>query len=641
MRARTRKLRHDKWASTGDLQELHRSLSRLDVEKDALQASEYIKPNHLPFFHHIADNLFGDLLVISYKRNGNTISARDSLQRSVILFNTLLQKHKAIRPRILQADNYTDLGRTFAALAPGITEAVHDCGISPRTINADIRIVLNPGSYIDPGSRTPYVDCDESVGFNEHPISLEALGFPNLQRFEAILNRDGSCQIQFVHRMKTHHFTFDSNYKTIFPYFHGNAVKNAWFNAMTTTREDVSYETGELYVLCKELGDTLQVAYAQQRNEYNGIRNKVCVFSNDMNVGLRSILMQVPACISKSSETGKKTFQYHPAMDDIAISWKKLEADAVEAHNQRSINDINQVLNYGGFYTQTDKYIRFTRTSPIANMLREAIQQIQQQTRIFMSKPADAMNLATYSKLASVYKASRLFNKRVLNVSNRATFVEYDGRTHIFPKPFPFIEQFMTGGGNLVGDGGVEVTEGIVPEYSVDKRQYDYTSPEPLEPETHLPPTYVLHGLYSLLRERFTTNEKSDIHLRYMTEDIHSKLVQFYGFTGTPMWSRDFLQLIISAYLDGSWQHITYSEFAALHKAESDRMDEADEFSWEWKLMEAYVEKPDYTQLLSMLHPLTHQQTATPTPTHTFAPTLISVKSPKTRKLRRNTYTPQ
>lgn len=137
------------------MQNLHKVLSRIDVEKDALYADTPIRKESMIFFHQCANKLFGELPIVEYKRGSITEHIlKESLAKSTSDFLQTLKKYNAYRPKqvILEMEKYTDLFSKFASIAPEIDEAIHDAGRSPYKYKPTINVILNPGSYLDPGN---------------------------------------------------------------------------------------------------------------------------------------------------------------------------------------------------------------------------------------------------------------------------------------------------------------------------------------------------------------------------------------------------------------------------------------------------------------------------------------------------------
>jgi hypothetical protein len=623
----TRKATNERYKG---LQQLHKWLSRIDVEKDALQASPAIDRDHIQFFHKQADELFGGLLVTSYRQqNTNIPQTIASLQQSTEYFLDILKRYQVYKPQQFTAlYNYADLPEKWRVMAPDVTEAIHDSGLSPHTFNPSISVLLNPGSYLDPGSRTRITDCNDVIGIDELLTKdiFNDMGISNINSLHTKIQRDGSLSIELKYNTSIISATFANTFVQTLgsPYFAGNATKNNWFNSANSTSNK---NDAKLYILCKELGDTIQVYYAAKQNGFNMIRNKVCFFTNDSNAAYRCILLQAPACLSKPSLNSLKIFHYHPVMEDIARTWKKVQLDALLEHNDRIIREIDNVLNRGYYLQQNRRCITFNRTSAVAEFLRSCMKTIRDTTMQFKRQSSDGMSLATYSKLASGFKATRLFNQQVANRSVHSLFIKPTATSPLFPDYFGNFLYSQQSGGGITSE-----EEGDL-EYGYNRRMAlnnptDYTTIDASIPDQHLPIMYVLNGIYTLLKGRYS--EMSTAALRFMTEDIHSKLALYFSYAGVCLCSKPFLEAIVIAYETGVLQRMSHAEFLELYTPFEEEEDAKDPTSWEWKLLEAQVEKGNvepYIKLMEVELEKPYEEPVEPRKLH-------SVKA-RTRKMRR------
>lgn len=543
------------------LVDMHRMLSRIDVEKDALYASPSIHKHHMSQFQTCADALFGSLPIVAYRgKDMNDISLRTSLDQSTQFLKDKLKATRVWRShQIVVHSEYNNLARQFSSVAPLLIEAIHDSGLSPFLFNSEIRVVLNPGSYLDPGQRTAFRECSEIIGFHTPlgPDDFAYLGMP-LSDLEAELQTDGSCWITLVTRGQTLRTHFSQQFQQLKGplFFGGNRVKNEWFNQTSGTNTETDMQSGMHYILCKELGDTLQAYYTAQRLSHNMSNHQVCLFTNDENLLCRGILLSIPVCLSSLHGKDNKIIHYHPAMEDIKGHWQTTIQNHVIAHNQRSINQITQVLNRGYYCTLQDRRVFFTRTSEIAAFLEKCIQTIRKYTKRFCDISGSSISLAEYSKLSAIFLASQLFNQTVANQSAHSLFQKPTPTSPLFPKPFgDYLHSF--------GQRGEGSSESYILEYIQDSKQTDYTQIDPTRLEEHLPITYVLQALYARVQTVYP--DRSDVHHRFMAEDINSKLIPFFAWVQNPMWEDDFIARIVDLYEDGTLATLSFQEFEALH----------------------------------------------------------------------------
>lgn len=254
-----------------------------------------------------------------------------------------------------------------------INSAFIDAAFNVQEIRPGVQEILTPGSYIDPATRNsfgkPNVSVwDGPVGFNEEDKQLRKSIFNllglntqplfSVDSFQGITGADKSMEIKLRYSNNgtsiDYVTTRDANQKTSEGdatgiYCDGNKLKNDWFTenaAAAVTDEAV------LWLLMKELGDTLQVIYAKL---YMGGApdQRVCLFSPDRTVLIRSRMFGVPICYKHVVDVEEKIWEnlgqctyYYPDFDTRSsfINIMKTYYDQCVNHNNNVKNMIVAAL---------------------------------------------------------------------------------------------------------------------------------------------------------------------------------------------------------------------------------------------------------------------------------------------------------
>jgi hypothetical protein len=191
--------------------------------------------------------------------------------------------------------------------------ALNDAAIHPADFAPQIAEIETSGSYIDPGSRaesdTLWPSIDTPI-----EIDLNNFGFKNII-FKAVFLSDKTCRIQ-ISQGNIELFNDIVNRKGFTAaqtdYFKGNNIKNSFLNTSDNS-PDAKLEATK-YVLCKELGDTLQViiGYIMMQVQNDLYTNKtLAAFTGDIPFACRSIVLGVPVLLRKLINNEKGSLLRH------------------------------------------------------------------------------------------------------------------------------------------------------------------------------------------------------------------------------------------------------------------------------------------------------------------------------------------
>lgn len=275
-------------------------------------------------------------------------------------------------------------------LRPEYSKCTVDVAYNPKKYSSNINIHETPGSYIDPGDRTANVDTfvpqektvidltyyglpdisfqAEKVDYdpNEPPklikITLLFPGaspskFENIKSVEFIIDRNqklqGDITVKFNNQSQ-----LQFNDPNI---FEGNNEKNNFIdqNYNNPANKDGKIKSF-LFLLGKLLGDLMQIVYVKESSLQDNL-NEFILFTNDLVVALRCVLLKIPFLLSvnykKVSKSNCNVLYFY---DDItALQQFRLILGEKKAMIQREANKIqdfivNQLSNnmYIGGYIQ-------------------------------------------------------------------------------------------------------------------------------------------------------------------------------------------------------------------------------------------------------------------------------------------------
>ena len=251
-----------------------------------------------------------------------------------------------------------------------------DVAFNPRKYNPEIEIHETPGSYIDPGDRTDEVD--KYLPINPETIDLTEYGLPgisftatkqeqselkpefidivikfdksvganfdNIETLKCTINRrqklQGKIKIKFSSKESMLEFSSPN-------LFDGNGVKNSYIPLHCNNKNRDDETKSNVFLLGKLLGDLLQIVYVKELIPQQE-RNQFILFTNDLVVGLRCVMLKIPFLLSanyrKVSRSNCNVLYFY---DDItAIQQFKL----IIGEKQKMIE--TEITNLETFQTQ-------------------------------------------------------------------------------------------------------------------------------------------------------------------------------------------------------------------------------------------------------------------------------------------------
>ena len=376
---------------TTEISNIHSFLSRIDVTKDAKE-----KPSITTYslFIKCADTLFG------------TINGYDKSKEAIVDYVNKNTLNKPIGFKIIDIIHNDNVYPYI--ILQNIEYAIQDSGLSPNTLIKDIKCIITPGSILDPCIRNKadvlYYGFDKKL--TEDIFKL--IGFNHIKSLYVTKNK----QINTIHI----DFSYNKNIKVLFDnsaniisgdynYFSGNTEKNTWFSIQTSNKETIE---GCTYILCKELGDTLQALYAKLFiNEYK-YNNNVCLFTCDLLLTLRCRLLHVPVIV-KNYVDNLKDFNYYPNKSNMLTTMKILEIDKVRSQNNSIIYHIDNVIKNGSFYMNNTKLVINDKSKELFESIQKSLKQYIQYVETINT---DVIDYMLFCKLVNQYKANHIFTNK-------------------------------------------------------------------------------------------------------------------------------------------------------------------------------------------------------------------------------------
>ena len=461
------------------------------------------------------------------------------------MFMGLIAHYQGVDKNIVIIDKITDAVKTIR-LPDYILFGIQDAGISPKRYNPSITNLITPGSYIDPGPRT--VNEGYFYGFDSviDMKSFRDIGMPMILKLESHLDTDKTYTIilTFDH-MDMVNATFSKNLKSLtgdIEYFEGNAKKNKYFNEAGS----INYEKACKFIICKELGDTLQALFGKKlASETENGYKKVCLFTNDNVLTLRCNLLNIQVVYNVNSGKSKKTFYHYPKMVEASEAFQKMWKDSVLGQNNNVKAGVQAIIEKGSYLMSNGGVVRFKESSQTRNILNKYITLCDKMNDDFLKITPNSMELEQYRKLSYVYKLPRLFIMNVLNsvvLNNRALF---DAK-----------EQMIMMNSIKVG-GGTEDTE-LPPFIFDDPEEDDYTIDREYD-DTFEETVQIKHALYKIFTENHP--EKSKDELCYIIDGITSMLYVYFGFVGSSSSHPEFAMNVFQKYDKGTFGSQSLLEF--------------------------------------------------------------------------------
>ena len=351
--------------------ELHRLINVFDAKKDAFHASTKINQG-TP-----RDNLYSAITSMVGTNTYNHLGTDSDLKALEDYVLPSLDKIKAgsasaFSTTLGEAPTPISMLKSNVQLiVPIIPEeivnAIVDAAADPKQYNNNISIVETPSQFSDPGTR-PHPEFYFPRDDTPKTINLSDYGFAPNSTFTARFNHADkpiTATIVIVLNDNTITVAIDRNGKYTFiningkdyayddiQAFAGNPTKNAFINGMNNKNPlDVLFSI--VYVLCKEIGDTIQVLMliyllVEELNTSNTL-----IFTPDIVFAMRCRIVYIPCLLKKmvANSVYRSLLHYTGKVDeqDQLIAINKCYKNQCKSQNTGIITLIGRLIIVGQF----------------------------------------------------------------------------------------------------------------------------------------------------------------------------------------------------------------------------------------------------------------------------------------------------
>lgn len=416
----------------------NRLISCMDVGKDAMISFEEGRLSNLihgPYIRDIISNLFHvEGLRVSDKQHVVGVGDKKEILKQRIEAALRLNDYKPIPITRL---SFSATGQDFRPTGFFLAQ---DAGIGMDKISSDYTLVVTPGSVLDAaGKKKKHASVINGLA---SPSSLPEKILQKYDLFKTLSSISYKGHKQNVYTFEattsvpsfsTVHITFNNAFKeTGGHFFEGNRVKNKY---IYDNWQDLSKQpTIAMYLLAKELQDTLQVAWLEYTIHENTKINKdkVALCTNDVNVWLRCMVNNVPCIRSYGAE-----INYYPIASTEAQKGvrQKLAMQTVyeqlEKHNKdvlQSLKDFYKLVSEEGDLTLTNapnEHITSTQRGAIRIILSFVIRNIETRVTDILKKfPRTIEDIAEGLDYLETYKMKYPFlvNLKRREIRHLSTF---------------------------------------------------------------------------------------------------------------------------------------------------------------------------------------------------------------------------
>lgn len=515
------------------MDEVHSQITIFDIRKDAYGILKQ------PLFIKCINELYGTKPLLNESELENKIKELRKMGFSKIIPNTRFQIN------VLRFDQDPNLD----LLPNSVKYAIHDNGIDPTEYNHNLKIIWNPGSYLDPANRTKQCDIHYHTPLNNTHFSYLGLDAIEYMTPEVSANSsEYSINIKFTFDTQPIKFKFNavslnSKNTNTGKYLLGNNCKNNWFRTNTTITNKNVIE-GKKYILCKEIGDTLQAYYAYLFIHTRKLDpNSVCLFTSDNIITLRCRLLGVPVITLDHAKYNEGVYEsfYFPLPGIITPAMQKLYLSNCLDHNNSVIDHLKKILGGKEVYAKLDASHPLHLHPSVHMFLRKYIQKIEAINSKLKSTDTTYYTIMEYKNLMNKYSAPHLI------YINNDTYYLY---TTIVKNMY-----FTTEGKTLleylsVQSGGGNTTPFLSP------KSFLYATNPNESFENYLPDKQLKRLLFLM----FQKTNKSVYDAIMHTESLYNILCHSFNYIGKVFLREDFLVPIVNLY--EKKDSMTFQEFS-------------------------------------------------------------------------------
>lgn len=424
------------------------------------------------------------------------------------------------------------------------------------------------------------------MSLNIDRAEFAAMGMDKLYSFRSLINAAKQCNLDIAGSFGQITTIFNSEYEPVSgqtDYFLGNSVKNNWFSRIDQVRLAPAQQVDEAYkyILCKELGDTLQAYYGKLYLNKATNKNQLCLFTNDNVLTLRCRLFEVPVVVIDRGfkQQGWTECYYYPAPGVVTDDVKQFYLSLFDQQNRAVVNRLSEAIRRGSVFINNKVIVLTQRSKAAINNIRQHVDNaITDSHRLdstyytideyvtMLDKQCANHLVDITANYVRLLKEKSVFNDGVASFGNDGTFYEYITRMNQAQSGGFFdvdnrIHQMFVNNPDISYNFHKNAVE-LRPDQLEPLEPYTKDGDEPMD-ATADEDIQLKRALYLILRERFPQWSKHK--LQWEVVDIYYVLFGYFRRLGAFTTDRDFLNRIIDALDDGSFDFMTHEQFCDLY----------------------------------------------------------------------------
>jgi hypothetical protein len=334
------------------------------------------------------------------------------------------------------------------------------------------------------------------------------------------------------------------NENGIFYFSSGNTNKNNWFN--TVKQESIylnsTITTAKNLIVCKEIGDTLQAYYGKlfMNSLIVEKRKEVCLFTCDKKLVMRCQLLELPVIYTSSftrNENKQISIYEAPNMNTFEKDMKNYYKTYINNINNSIIKSINTLLMNGWYNSRQKEKVEIS--SQLRAILQEICKLIRERMFAFDYMNMQYMNISDFNYFSNYYRALEIIDDSQFTFKTVPDYLF----VHVFSDDKPILanlkKALLTGGSGYLKN---------IYLYTFNNSIHNFTKLDEEIPEDDLSSYYsndilIKNTMFTRLKILFP--EKSDAEICYNVSDLFSLIHLYYTYTGSFLYSKEFLAGLI------------------------------------------------------------------------------------------------
>jgi hypothetical protein len=337
------------------MRKIHKIINKIDANKDARHANITVDKTGRPRFESAVNFMVGDN-EFPYNTDRDLKDIEDFVVPPIEKLKTRPNEYPFANslgdtPVLVSMLKPNNVRIITSVIPETYTCAFVDAAANPKEYQPNIVVYETPASFIDPGTRSQGEKLLPKVG-TPIRIDLYDYGFAQNSFFKASIRSDGRADLEIDFTGCIIKTIIDRNGKCKDLTINGSPGPDDLFSGNPTKNDFLNKQKNELlakaYVICKELGDTVQCIILLALNKlYSNVINTSTsiTFTPDIVFALRCRLLGVPCLLKKmvSNSMYRTLILYTGEVDPIAQ--RQAVNNGVINQSISNNNDIKQALN--------------------------------------------------------------------------------------------------------------------------------------------------------------------------------------------------------------------------------------------------------------------------------------------------------